>query len=132
MYFINPMKCIDTDYLEKSCSDAITVTRQADYSLVYFGLGTPYPEPRSQFELSVHVSFSPFHGVFSYWRSGGGGSNKIHCSSESRSNGKGLVSNISCVERVRFNNLLGKVTELSYGHSKEENWGMVCMPIRWF
>lgn len=66
MYFINTTKCIDTDYLEKSCSDAITVTRQADYSLIYFGLGTPYPEPRSQFELSVHVSFSPFHGVFSY------------------------------------------------------------------
>lgn len=64
MYFT--LKCIDADHLKKSCSDTITVTRQADYSLIYFDLGTPYPEPRSQFELSLHVSFSPFHGVFSY------------------------------------------------------------------
>lgn len=79
-----------------------------------------------------HVSFSPFHGVLSCCSGAPevevGRSNEIHCSSVSRSNGKGLVSKVNCVELIRWNIISGKVTNISSSRSKEENWDVV-MPI---
>lgn len=77
-------------------------------------------------ELNLrHVSFSPFHGVLSHCSGAQevevDRSNEIHCSSASRSNGKGLVSNVNCIELVRWNILLRKVTKLSSSCNKEEN-----------
>lgn len=60
------------------------------------------------------------------WSLGGGGGNEIYCCFGFKFKGKGLVSNISCVELVRLNSLLGKVIRLFYSYySKEENWDVV-------
>lgn len=104
------MKCVGTDYLEKSVEILFIV----DYSLFWFR--DPCLEPRSQFGVKLtRITFTISWSFLLLLR----------YTSESGSTGKVLVRSIGCVELVRLNSLLGKVTKPSSRHGKEKNRGKV-------